>query len=104
MLTKEELKFIEYWEQKRSKKRFIKRQLLINSPIAILLVIAIFLTFYTGWYHRAAMVSNANPSIFIILFISGLLIVAFFTFFSSYRKWEENERRYRELIIKGKYK
>ena len=98
MYTKEEEAFIKYWAVHRQKKKKFFRQMLVGLPFGIVLMIAILLNFMSGWYKRAAMVANADPSLFIILLIAGIIIVAFAGIFSSYHKWDINETRYKELI------
>lgn len=98
MYTKEEEAFIKYWAEHRQKKKRIFRQMLVGLPFGIVLMIAILLNFMSGWYKRATMVANADPSLFIILLIAGIIIVAFAGIFSSYHKWDINETRYKELI------
>ncbi|MFT3901623.1 MAG: hypothetical protein QM727_00460 [Niabella sp.] len=90
--TAEEEDFLKYWEKARTDKhKILRRTGLATLPIALLIVIAILSNFFSGWYKRATMVANANPSLLIILLISSLLIVAFFIIFSSYHKWDVNE-------------
>lgn len=98
MLSKEEEDFVKYWRENRLKKRKIFRQTLISLPAGIIIVVAIFINFFSGWYKRATMVANANSSVFVVLLIAGILIVAFVAIFSSYHKWDVNETRYKELI------
>ncbi len=95
--TEEEKTFLKYWEANRSRKHKFFKQVLISLPLGIIIVVAIFLNFFSGWYKRASMVANADPSLFIILFFSGILIVAFLAVFSSYHRWDMNESRYKEL-------
>lgn len=71
--------------------------MLVGLPAGLILVVAILLNFMSGWYKRATMVANADPSLFIILIIAGIIIVAFAGIFSSYHKWDINENRYKEL-------
>lgn len=97
MYTKEESDFMQYWEINRLKKKRFFKNMLVGLPIGILIVIAIFLNFFSGWYKRATMMANADPSFFIILIIGGVIIVAFAGVFSSYHKWDINENRYKEL-------
>ena len=97
MYSKEELEFINYWKANRLKRKRTFRQILIGLPVGLVIVVAIFLNFFSGWYKRANMVANADPGLFLILFISGLLIVAFIAIFSSYHKWDMGEMRYKEL-------
>ena len=98
MYTKEEEAFIKYWAENRLKKKKFFKQELLGLPAGIVLVIAIFLNFFSGWYKRATMIANADPSLFIILLIAGIIIVAFAGIFTSYHKWDINETRYQELI------
>ncbi|MCH5597002.1 hypothetical protein [Niabella ginsengisoli] len=98
MYTKEEEAFIKYWEVNRTKKKRLFRRILLGLPAGMVLMIAILLNFMSGWYKRASMIANADPSLFIILLIAGIIIVAFTGVFSSYHKWDINETRYKELI------
>ena len=98
MYTPEEEAFIKYWSEKRLKKKSVFKQVLIGLPAGIILMVAIFLNFISGWYKRATMMANADPSIFLILIIAGILIVAFAGVFTSYHRWDINETRYQELI------
>jgi len=98
MYTQEEEAFIKYWAANRQKKKKFFRQLLLGLPMGLVLMIAIFVNFMSGWYKRAAMIANADPSLFIILLIAGIIIVAFTGIFTSYHKWDINETRYKELI------
>jgi uncharacterized membrane protein len=98
MLTPDEQKFMEYWEANRVKKKKIFNNLLIGLPAGLFIVIAIIINFLSGWYKRATMAANAEPSVFIVLLISGIVIVAFWVIFTSYHKWDLNETRYQELL------
>jgi hypothetical protein len=98
MYTQEEESFIKYWAANRKKKKRLFRQILVGLPAGLILMIAILVNFMSGWYKRAAMIANADPSLFIILLIAGIIIVAFAGVFTSYHKWDINETRYKELI------
>lgn len=102
MHSKEDEAFIKYWAVERKKKRRLLKHALMSLPIGIIIVVAIFINFFSGWYKKATMVANADPSIFIILLIAGILIVAFLAIFASYHKWDINETRYKELISQKK--
>ncbi len=104
MYSKEEEEFIKYWEANRKKKKRLFRQVLVGLPAGLILMIAILVNFMSGWYKRATMVANADPSFFIILLIAGIIIVAFAGIFSSYHKWDINENRYKELKSREKNK
>jgi len=100
MLTSEEIKFIEYWEQNRLKqKRFVK-QLFIGLPLGVLFAAMIFINFFSGWYKRAEMIINTQSSLIPVLLVAIILIVIFVSVFSVRHKWDINEQRYRELLSK----
>lgn len=103
MLTKEELNFVEYWKENRIQKRKVFKQLALGLPLSVLLVIAIFVNFFSSWYKRAEMARNEavqqnQSSLILVLIIAALLIVAFIVVFSVKHKWDINEQRYKELI------
>lgn len=100
MYTEKEAEFMRYWEHARLKKKRSLRNLIISTPLGIVIMIAIFLNFFSGWYKKAAMQANADPSLFIILLIAGIIIVAFVAIFSSYHKWDINENYYKELLAR----
>ena len=103
MLTEEEKQFITYWEENRLKNRKTTRQLALGLPLAALLVIAIFINFFSGWYKKADMVRNKvqqqnESSLILVLIGAAILIVVFVTVFSVRHKWEKHEQRYLELL------
>jgi hypothetical protein len=98
MLTREEKRFIDYWEHNRMKKRKVVKQLSVGLPLGSLLAVAIFINFFSGWDKRAQMIINTDPSLIIILLIAALLIVVFIVVFSAKHNWDQNEQRYRELV------
>ncbi|MBI1344195.1 MAG: hypothetical protein GC171_14820 [Terrimonas sp.] len=102
MLTPDEKKFVIYWEKNRDQKKKVSKQLSVGLPAGTLIVIAIFINFFSGWYKRALMEYNADKSIFPVLLIAAAGIAVFFTVFSVRHKWDMNEQHYRELISKEK--
>ncbi|WP_223710850.1 hypothetical protein [Niabella beijingensis] len=100
MYTKEEEAFIKYWEANRLRKKRSLKNFLISTPLGILLMVGIFINFFSGWYKKAAMQANADPSLFLILLIAGIIIVAFIGIFSSYHKWDINENHYKALLAR----
>lgn len=98
MYTQEEEAFMKFWAANRLKKKRVFRQILVGLPAGLILMIAILVNFMSGWYKRAAMIANADPSLFVVLIIAGIIIVAFAGVFTSYHKWDINETRYKELI------
>ena len=107
MLTEEEKGFIEYWEANRLKRKRFFKQLAIGLPIGVLLVVSIFLSFFSGWHKQADIElrsqSQSQPdysTIILVLIIAALIIVVFTAVFSARHKWDLNEQRYRELLAK----
>ena len=100
MLTTEEMKFIEYWEQNRIKQKRVIKQLFIGLPLGVLFATLIFINFFSGWYKRAEMIINTHSSLIPVLLIAILLIVIFISVFSVRHRWDINEQRYRELLSK----
>jgi membrane protein YdbS with pleckstrin-like domain len=98
MLTAEDKKFIEYWEQNRLRRKKIFGQLAIGLPSAVLLAIAICINFFSGWYKRADLMLHTDPSLVLVLLIAILLIVVFVVVFSAKHKWDMNEQHYHELL------
>lgn len=105
MLNEEERQFIQYWEENRLKRKKIFRQLALGLPLATLVVVAIFVNFFSNWYKKAEMVRNEmtqrnDASLILVLVVASLLIVAFIVVVSVRHKWDINEQRYRELLSK----
>lgn len=100
MLTDEEKNFIKYWEDNRSKRKRFIAQLALGLPLGTVFVILIFINFFSGWYKRAQMELNTDLSLFPVLLIAALLIVIFIAVFSTRHKWDRNEQRYKELLMK----
>ncbi len=101
MLTEEEKKFIEYWKENRLRKKKIFRNLSVGLPLGVLLVSAIFINFFSGWYKRADMMLRADVSIVPVLLVAILLIVVFVTIFSARHRWDMNEQKFNELISRN---
>jgi|SRR5450432_5633 len=100
MLSKEEEAFIIYWQKNREIQKKTLRQFLLGIPLALLFVIPIGLNFFSGWYKRATMIINTDSFNPIILLIALLIIVVFIAIFSRRFRWEQNERKYQELIAR----
>ena len=107
MLTEEEIRFVEYWEANRLRRKRFFKQLAVGLPAGALLVIAIFVSFLSGWHRQAEMEirsqSQSQPdysSIILVLVVAAILIVVFTAVFSARHKWDMNEQRYRELLAK----
>ena len=100
MLTEDEKKFIIYWENNRLRRRKTLKQLAIGLPISVLIVVAIFANFFSGWYKRADMMLRSQTSLILVLIVAALLIVIFVSVFSAKHQWDQNEQRYREFLAK----
>jgi hypothetical protein len=100
MLTNDEKRFIEYWEANRLKRKKLLKQLAIGLPLSAVIVIAIFINFFSGWYKRADMALRSNSSLILVLIIAAILIVVFVSVFSAKHQWDINEQRYREFLAK----
>ncbi len=107
MLTDEEKEFIGYWEANRLSRKRFPRQLAIGLPVGVLLVAAIFISFFSGWHRQADIEirsqAQSQPdyaTIILVLVVAALLIVVFTAVFSARHKWDMNEQRYRELLAK----
>lgn len=107
MLTDEEKGFIEYWEANRLRRKRFFKQLAIGLPVGVLLVFAIFISFFSGWHKQANIELRSQyqsqpdySTIILVLVLAALLIVVFTAVFSARHKWDMNEQRYRELLAK----
>ncbi|MEO5562971.1 MAG: hypothetical protein ABIR18_06035 [Chitinophagaceae bacterium] len=100
MLTPDEEKFVEYWEANRLSRKKVLKQLYVGLPFASLLVIAIVINFFSGWYKRADMQIRSDSSLILVIVIAGILIVVFTTVFSVRHKWDMNEQFYKELLAR----
>ncbi|HEY2720229.1 MAG TPA: hypothetical protein VGI82_00805 [Chitinophagaceae bacterium] len=100
MLTHDEKRFLDYWEHNRLIKRKVLKQLSVGLPAGVLLVVAIFVNFFSGWDKHAQMLINTDPSVIIVIIIAALLIVIFMVIFSARHRWDLNEQRYKELTAR----
>ncbi len=100
MLTEDEKRFIAYWETNRLKRKKLLKQLAIGLPMSAVIVIAIFINFFSGWYKRADMALRSSSSLILVLVIAAILIVVFVSVFSAKHQWDINEQRYREFLAK----
>ena len=101
MLTEQENDFIKYWEANRLRKKKVLKQLYVGLPLAVVLVIAIFVNFFSGWYKRADMqLHTEDSSLILVLLAAALLIVVFIVVFSARHRWDMNEQRFNELLAR----
>jgi hypothetical protein len=99
MLTKQEEDFLKYWDGYRTHKSRIFRQFIIGLSMGLAIGVCIIASISSGWYERATMVANASfsPTVLLIAILGISLFIAFF--YKKY-KWEMNEQRYKELMVK----
>lgn len=99
MLSKEDEKFLVYWEKNKDKEKSIFKQLSLGLPIGLLIGIGILLNFISGWYTRATMVANSQSTPLVLIF-AIVIISVFCSVFYKRHHWEMNDQKYRELMIK----
>ena len=107
MLNEEESRFVEYWEANRDRRRRFFKQLTLGLPMGAAIVIAIFLSFISGWHKQAQAEMRAQvqsqpdySTVILVVIVAGILIVVFTSVFSARHKWDQNEQRYRELLAR----
>lgn len=98
MLTEEEKRFIEYWENNRGRRKRLWQQLAIGMPLAALFALAIFINFFSGWYKRADMELRSSSSLILVVLVAVIATAVFTTVFSVKHKWDRHEQRYQELL------
>ena len=96
MLTPDEEKFLQYWEENRIKEKSFFRQISLGLPIGILIGVGLILNFATGWYSRATMVANGQSTPMVLL-LAIVIISIFCSIFYKRHRWEMNEQRFMEL-------
>jgi len=100
MLTPQEQRFVDYWQQNRDREKKLFRQLLVGLPAGLILAIGIIASVATRqWYQQADMVTNSelNPN---VLIIAVLAIVVFVAIFYKKFQWDQKEQLYKELLSK----
>ncbi len=102
MLNGEEKEFIAYWEVSRDRQRKFVKYLQYGRPMGVAIGIGIFANLLSGWYKRASMAINTEPSLIIVLLIALIIIAVFISVFTVRHRWEINEQRYNELLSKRK--
>src|SRR5574337_865717 len=99
MLTKQEEKFVEYWQKNRDREKKVLRQLFIGLPAGLLIAGGVILSLDLDWYERANMVANASLNPYILLLAIIGIVVLMAIFYKRYQ-WDMKEQRYRELLFK----
>ena len=99
MLTKDEERFIEFWEKERTRKRSVFNYTM-GLRLGVLMIALVFINLISGWDKRATAVLRSNTSFIIVIIIACVAIVVFLTIFSSKYQWEQKEQQYKEFLAK----
>ena len=70
-------------------------------PLGVLVAGTLLINLFSGWYKKATMVLNSDPSLILVILVALIGIVIFITIFSAYHKWDMNESLYQELVKKN---
>ncbi len=70
-------------------------------PLGVLVASTLLINLFSGWYKKATMVLNSDPSLILVILVALIGIVIFITIFSAYHKWDMNESLYQELVKKN---
>lgn len=99
-LTPDEEKFMEYWENNRFKQKKFVKYLQVGLPLGVFIAVALAFDVFSGWYRRAQMVLNTEPSLILVLLVAVVAIAVFISIFTVRYRFDQNEQRYRELLAK----
>jgi hypothetical protein len=105
MLSQKEIEFINHWESVRVKYSSLSSKLIRGLPMALLFSFPIFfslvLVYFLSpeWYTKISQKASGEA---MMIVLSLLIIVIFFSFARMHFNWEMNEQAYTELIEKKK--
>jgi len=100
MLTPEEEKFLQYWEEQRQHKKMFLRKFSITLPALTVLAVLFFVNFLSGWYAKADKELRRHSSLIFVILVAVIAIIVFVVVFSERQKWEQNEADYEALVQK----
>lgn len=100
MLTPEEEKFVQYWQEQRQHKKDFLKKFSISLPLITLAAVAFFINFLSGWFVKADMELRQHSSLIIVVLIAVVAIVVFVVIFSARHRWDQNESEYQSLLRK----
>jgi ABC-type dipeptide/oligopeptide/nickel transport system permease component len=101
MLTKEENAFLEYWKKERVRKRS-PFSFSMGLVMAAIIALALFLNIVSGWNEQASAVLRSNSSLILVIVIASIGISVFLMIFTRRYRFEQQEQRYQELLMKEK--
>ena len=100
MLTPEEEKFVQYWQEQRQHKKAFLRKFSIVLPAVSIVAVLFFINFLSGWYLKADQELRQHSSVVIVILVAVIAIVVFMVIFTTRQKWEQNEADYLSLMKK----
>ena len=100
MLTPEEEKFFQYWQEQRQHKKSFLRKFSISLPIVSLVAVIFFINFLSGWFGKADKELRRNSSLIFVILIAVVVIVVFVVIFSARHRFDQNESDYQSLLRK----
>jgi hypothetical protein len=100
MLTPEEEKFFQYWQEQRQHKKAFLRKFSITLPVLSVLAVAFFVNFLSGWYGKADKELRRHSSLIFVILVAVIAIIVFVVIFTARQKWEQNEADYEALVQK----
>jgi len=100
MLTPEEEKFVQYWQEQRQHKKQFLRKFSIGLPLFAVLAVAFVVNLVSGWYGKADNELRQYSSLIIVILVALAGIGVFVTIFSARHRWDQNESDYQSLLRK----
>ena len=100
MLTPEEEKFVQYWQEQRLHKKSFLRKFSISLPLVSLAAVLFFVNFLSGWFGKADKELRRHSSLVIVILVAVIIIVVFVVIFSARHRWDQNESDYQSLLMK----
>lgn len=100
ILTDEENRFLQYWEENRNRKKSLIWKLAAGLPLGVVMALAILVNVYAGWFKGAAVALKVNTQLLFVVILAIIGMVVFIVVFSSRHQWEMNEQRYQELLFR----
>ncbi len=104
MLSAEEMKFIQYWEDVREFESSFLRKMVRGIPFAslfcmpiLIFFIAVYI-FFPDWYAKVSGEASAGAVVSVI--VAVVVSIVFIAFFKMHFRWEMNEQHYLELKYK----